>query len=75
MNINLDTAGTAIKKTIVPYVQSQLNKLVVKNSNTVTCEIEMGKHVVRVNGVVIEEFWRGKSANALADRLRAALDQ
>ena len=77
MNINLDTAGTTIKKTIEPYVdqvRSQLNKLTTKNRNTVTCEVEMGKHAVRVNGVLIEEFWRKNSADTLTARLRAALD-
>ena len=49
-------------------------KNVVTVTNTVTCDKEMGKWVVRLNGVTIDEYFRHSAAERLVQRIQAGLD-
>lgn len=52
-----------------------LNNIRTKNTrrDILTCDKELGKWVVRLNGVVIEEFFRYNAAQKLIAKIEAGL--
>lgn len=46
----------------------------VRNRHDVTCDKEQGKWSVRINGVLIESYYRRAAAEKLVERIETALE-
>lgn len=67
-----------VKQGVNNLIQT-LNNIRDRNSrntrrDNLTCDKELGKWVVRLNGVVIEEFFRYNAAQKLITKIKAGLD-
>jgi hypothetical protein len=67
-NVSVDNVKQGV--TTLIHALSNIRK---KHRDVLTCDQELGKWVVRLNGIVIEEFFRSSSAKKLIAKIEAGL--
>ena len=69
-NLSIDD----VKQSVNDFFQSFTSNPRSKRRDVLTCDKELGKWVVRLNNVTIEEFFRYSAAQRLITKIEAALE-